>query len=37
MVCIAFAAAVFLPAITPVEAGSGEQAQAEAGTTLTAA
>ena len=37
MVCIAFAAAVFLPAITPVEAGSGEQAQAEAGTTLTPA
>lgn len=37
MVCVAFAVAVFLPAIKPVEAGSGQQAKAEAGTTLTSA
>ncbi len=37
MVCVAFAVAVFLPAMKPVEAAGGQQAIAQAGATLTPA
>ncbi|MFZ3266916.1 MAG: hypothetical protein WA172_23130 [Terriglobales bacterium] len=37
MVCVAFAVAVFLPAMKPVEAAGGQQATAQTGATLTPA
>ncbi len=37
VVCVAFAVAVFLPAVKPVEAASGQQATAQTGATMTPA